>query len=145
MKDCFSSTEVESDQRPCSQPKPTNCLEIVATHKVHPLTLKWLPECKLAGCPVLKSKSKIGKGGMGGRWAYSRACQTMPSRGHGSLPACSRAQAPVSHSTQADFTVLRCTCHPQVCSDQVPQIPGSQARQTGTPGSGHIPPTSTPT
>lgn len=93
-------------------------------------------------CPVLKSKSKTGKGGMGGRWAYSRA---MPSRGQGSLPACSQAQAPVSHSAPSIFTILRCTCHFQVCSDQVPQIPGSRARQTGTPGSGHIPPTSTPT
>lgn len=79
---------------------------------------------------------------MGGRWAYSRA---MPSRGHGSLPASSKAQAPVSHSAPSIFTILRCTCHPQVCSDEVPQIPGSRARQIGTPGSGHIPPTSTPT
>lgn len=76
---------------------------------IHPLTLKWLSESKLAGCPVLKSKSKIGKGGMGGG-AYSRPRRHLEGMNPTSL---SQAQARVSHSAPPIVTILRPTCYPQ--------------------------------
>lgn len=110
------------------------------TNKSHPLTLKWLSESKLAGYPVLKSKSKIGKGGRGvgltpGPATIWRA---------GTQPASQQAQA-IGHSAPAIVTILRSPATLKAYSEQVPRYPGSWARQTGTPVSGHIPPTPTPT